>query len=73
MIAVLRLEKGAEFESALKRIQEAKEKCLASAKPDENCHAKSQEALKYTVGIYDKILDEYRKRLPNRSSPAPRM
>ena len=71
LLAVLKLEKGPEFEQALKRLEEAKEKCLSTAKPDTQCHSKSQEALKYTLGIYDKILDDYRKRLPTR--PAPRL
>ena len=72
LLAVLKLEKGTEFEMALKRIEEAKEKCLSSVKPDEHCHGKSQEALKYTVAIYDKILDDYRKRLPSRTPMPPR-
>ena len=69
LLAVLKLERGAEFETALKRIEEAKEKCISTVKPDEHCHAKSQEALSYTKGLYDKILDEYRKKLPNRPPP----
>lgn len=73
LLAVLKLEKGGEFETALKRLEEAKEKCISTVKPDEHCHGKSQEALKYTSGIYDKILDDYRKRLPSRSPPSPRM
>jgi thymidylate kinase len=71
LLAVLKLEKGAEFEEALKRLEEAKEKCLSTPKPDSECHNKSQEALKKTATIYDKILEEYRKRLPTR--PAPRL
>lgn len=67
LIAVLKLEKGSDFEAALKRIEEAKQKCLASTIPDEHCHGKSQDALKYTLGLYDKILDDYRKRLPSRA------
>ena len=69
LLAVLKLERGADFETALKRIEEAKEKCISTVKPDEHCHAKSQEALSYTKGLYDKILDEYRKKLPNRQPP----
>lgn len=72
LIAVLKLEKGSDFEIALKRTEEAKEKCISTAKPDEHCHGKSQEALKYTLGLYDKILEEYRKKLPSRPPP-PRM
>ena len=73
LLAVLKLEKGGEFEAALKRIEEAKEKCISTVKPDEHCHGKSQEALKYTLELYDKVLDDYRKRLPGRTSPTSRM
>jgi hypothetical protein len=53
----------------LKLIEEAKEKCISTQKPDENCHRKSQEALEYTKGLYNKILEEYRRKLPNRPPP----
>jgi len=69
LLAVLKLEKGSEFEDALKSLEEAKSKCLASPKPDSQCHTKSQEALKQTLAIYDRILDDYRKRLPTRTAP----
>jgi hypothetical protein len=72
LLAVLKLEKGSQFEEALKRLEEAKEKCVATPKPDEQCHGKSQEALKFTIDLYGKILDDYKKRLPNRESPTPR-
>ena len=71
LLAVLKLERGADFEEVLKKLEEAKEKCLSTPKPDGQCHGKSQEALKETLTVYDRILDEYRKRLPNR--PAPRL
>ena len=71
LLAVLKLERGAEFEGALKKLEEAKDKCLSTLKPDSQCHGKSQEALKETLTIYDRILDDYRKRLPSR--PAPRL
>ena len=67
LLAVLKLEKGPEFEDALKRVQEAKEKCLSSANPDEHCHRQSQEALAYTLGLYDKVINDYRKRLPSKA------
>lgn len=66
LLAVLKLEKGPDFDTALKRVQEAKEKCLSTANPDEHCHRQSQEALTYTLGLYDKVLDDYRKRLPSK-------
>jgi len=73
ILAVLRLEKGADFEEAFKRIENAKMKCISAVVPDESCHEQSQEALKYTLDLYDKILEDYKKRLPNRTSPTPRM
>ena len=71
LLSVLKLEKGTEFEDALKHLEEAKTKCLSTAKPDNQCHGKSQEMLTQTLAIYDKILDDYKRRLPTR--PAPRL
>jgi hypothetical protein len=71
LLAILKLEKGADFEEALRSIEEAREKCISTAQPDENCHSKSQESLHHTLNIYDKILADYKRRLPNRSTPTP--
>jgi hypothetical protein len=68
---VLKLEKGSDFEKAQLQIEAAKEKCVGTTQPDEFCHEKSQQALKYTLELYDKILSDYKKRLPNRSRPVP--
>lgn len=73
LLAVLKLERGTAFEDALKRLESSKEKCLSTAKPDEHCHGLSHEALKSALAIYDKILEDYRKRLPSRTSSTPRM
>jgi hypothetical protein len=69
LLAVLKLEKGPEFDGALKKLEEAKAKCLSKTKPDNECHNQSQDALKHTFGIYDKVLEDYRKRLPTRAPP----
>jgi hypothetical protein len=69
LLAVLKLEKGPEFDAALKKLEEAKAKCLSKTKPDSECHRQSQDALKHTLGIYDKVLEDYRKRLPTRAPP----
>ncbi len=69
LLAVLRLEKGKEFEDALKTLEEAKAKCLATVKPDNQCHSKSQEALGQTLAIYDKILENYKRIIPMRAAP----
>ena len=71
LLAILKLEKGTDFEASLKMIEEASEKCIKSQQPDQSCHAKSQESLNQTLKIYDKILADYKKRLPNRSTPTP--
>jgi hypothetical protein len=73
LLAVLRLEGGETFVDAFKRLEAAKEKCLSTAKPDERCHGTSQVALKSTLELYDKILDDYKKHLPGRASSAPRL
>lgn len=73
LLAVLKLEQGPTFEEGLRKLEEAKQTCLSSVKPDERCHGKSQEALKHVVGVYDKILEDYKKRLPTRPSSTPRM
>lgn len=71
LIAVLKLEKGADFEASLQMVEEAREKCISTPQPDEYCHAKSQESLYHTLNVYDRILADYKKRLPNRSNPTP--
>jgi len=73
ILAVLRLEKGAEFEEAFKQMENARTQCVSTIVPDESCHGQSQEALTYTLGLYDRILEDYKKRLPNKTSPTPRM
>jgi hypothetical protein len=65
------LEKGGNFEAALQMVEEAREKCISTPQPDGECHAKSQEALYHTLKIYDRILADYKKLLPNRSTPTP--
>lgn|SRR3990170_1280179 len=73
LLGVLKLERGSTFEETFKRLEEAKEKCLSTATPDDHCHTTSLEALKFALENYDKILEDYKKRLPGRTSPAPGM
>lgn len=73
LLAVVKLEKGSVFEGRLGMLEDAKQACLSTVKPDEHCHMKSQEALKQTVAVYDKIMDDYRKRLPSREPSTPRL
>jgi len=69
LLAVLKLEKGHEFEEALKTLEEAKSKCLSKFKPDNECHNQTQNALNQAFATYDKVLEDYRKKLPNRTPP----
>lgn len=71
LLAVLKLEKEADFEQAMRQVEEAREKCVTTSQPDQHCHEKSQQALKHVLDMYDKILSDYKSRLPNRSKPAP--
>ena len=69
LLAILKLEKGDDFEAAMRQIDEAREKCVSTPPPNAQCYGKSQQALKQNLELYGKILDDYRKRLPNRSTP----
>jgi hypothetical protein len=69
LLAVLKLEKGPEFEQALKKLEEAKTKCLSKIKPDNECHSQTQDALSQAFMMYDKVLEDYRKKLPSRAPP----
>ena len=71
LVAILKLEKGTDFETSLQMVEGAREKCLNTPQPDESCHTKSQESLNHTLKLYDRILADYKKRLPNRSTPTP--
>ncbi len=73
LLAVVKLEKGADFEDRSGMLEDAKQTCLSTDIPDEHCHAKSQEALKHTVAVYDKIMEDYKKRLPSRQPSTLRM
>lgn len=73
LLAVVKLEKGSGFEGRFGMLEDAKQTCLSTAKPDERCHMKSQEALKQTIAVYDKIMEDYKKRLPSREPSTPRM
>lgn len=73
LLAIMKLEKDAKFEEASKRLEEAKHVCISTAKPDDTCHGKSEEALKQTIGMYDKVMEDYRKRLPGKPSTTSKM
>jgi hypothetical protein len=73
LLAVLKLEHGPPFEDGLRKLEDAKQVCLSTVKPDEHCHGMSQEALKHAVGVYDQVLEGYKKRLPARAPLTHRM
>ncbi len=73
LLGVVKLEKGADFEERFGMLEDAKQVCLSTKIPDEHCHVKSQEALKRTITVYNKIMEDYKKRLPSRQSSTPRM
>lgn len=70
LMAIVKLEKSPEFEDALKKLAEAKAACLAAEKPNETCHAMSQNVLETVFMLYDRILEDYKRRLPSRM-PSP--
>jgi hypothetical protein len=71
LVAALKLEKDTNFEVSLQMLEEARENCINTPQPDEYCHAKSQESLYHALNVYDRILADYKKQLPNRSNPTP--
>jgi len=56
---------------AMRKIEESRENCIGTKQPDEHCHRKSQDSLHHALSIYEKIIADYKKRLPNRSTPTP--
>lgn len=70
LLAVVKLEKAPEFEEAVKKLEHAKGACLGAETPNQNCHSTSQKALEETYKLYDRILDDFKQRLPSRM-PSP--
>lgn len=64
ILAVVKLEKAPEFEDAVKKLEAAKSACLSAQKPNQACHATSQDALENVFKLYDGILEDYKRRLP---------
>jgi hypothetical protein len=60
LLAMLKMEAKPEFGTALKRLEDAKETCLASQNPDLNCYEKMQAALQDTQLLYDQLIDDYK-------------
>jgi hypothetical protein len=66
LLAVVKLEKAPEFEEAARKLEHAKSVCLQAETPNQNCHSTSQKALEDAYKLYDKVLDDYKQRLPSR-------
>jgi len=50
------------FGDTLKLLEDAKETCMSTIHPNENCHEKMQNTLQHTQQLYDKMLEEYKNR-----------
>jgi len=62
LLASLRMETDPQFGDTLKLLEDAKETCLSTRNPNEACHEKMQNTLQHTQQLYDKMLDDYKKR-----------
>jgi UDP-N-acetylglucosamine 2-epimerase len=51
-----------QFGDTLKLLEDAKETCLSTIHPNENCHEKMQNTLQHTQQLYDKMLEDYKNR-----------
>jgi thymidylate kinase len=62
LLAGLTMQIDPQFGDTLKLLEDAKETCLSTIHPNENCHEKMQNTLQRTHQLYDKMLDEYKNR-----------
>jgi hypothetical protein len=62
LLASLRMEPNPQFGNTFKLLEDAKETCLSTGIPDDQCHQKMQGALLHTQELYDQMLDEYKHR-----------
>ena len=51
LLAVLKLEKGADFEQAMRQTEEAREKCVNTAQPDEHVPRKISAGFEVCFGF----------------------
>ena len=76
LLASLTMETTPNFGDTLKLLEDAKETCLATIQPNDQCHTKMQNTLQHTQQLYDKMLEEYKQRyaqLTTRPAPHPTM
>ena len=76
LLATLKMDINPQSGDAMKRLEDAKETCLASLVPGEQCHAKMQTTLQSTLQLFDQMLEDYKNRyavIQNRITPMSRM
>ena len=62
LLASLKMGIAPHFGDTLRLLEDAKETCLSTIHPDENCHEKMQNTLQHTQQHYDRLLDDYKNR-----------
>ena len=76
LLASLKMEPNPQSGDTMKRLEDAKETCLSTRSPNEQCYEKMQGVLQDTLQIYDRLLDDYKNRyaaMQNRASPPARI
>jgi len=76
LLATLRMETNPELGSIMKRLEDAKDTCISTEKPDEHCHEKMQTTLRSALQIFDQMIEDYKKRyaaVQNRITPMAQM
>jgi len=76
LLASLRMDSNPEFGKIMKELEDAKETCNSTKSPDEHCHEKMQTTLQAALLLFDRLLEDYKKRyavIQNRVTPLARM
>jgi hypothetical protein len=73
---MLKMESRRQFGDSLKLLEDAKETCLSSLTPCDQCHEKMQSTLQNVLLLCDQMIDEYKLKysmIPNRPAQTPPM
>jgi hypothetical protein len=76
LLASLKMGIAPHFGDTLELLEDAKETCMSTIHPNENCHEKMQNTLQHTQQLYDEMLEEYGNRhatIATRPTPRPPM
>jgi len=76
LLASLKMEPNPQSGDTMKRLEDAKETCLSTRSPNDQCYGKMQGVLQDTLQIYARLLDDYKNRyaaMQNRSSQPARI